>query len=153
MTDDGNDYLRRAFSGDLDVRAISDDEAWPVRFVSRDDPDRPSQQLARPHRSPVVPRPAPRSLRPADVSERALPPVPVTLVDVLREGPVDPVIAVTVPERAYLLESRANAELWVKEAGEVRQRLAGGQPVAPPQLARLLLEAVPVVERYLDMRQ
>ena len=54
----------------------------------------------------------------------------------------------SVPTRPFLIEDKAHVARWIEEAQNVESDAKLGQEVEKHQVTRLLLEAIPVVQKF-----
>ena len=134
MTPDEIDAaLKRIFPGD----PVPDVDEDGVVWVQRETTSRGPRLAA------YTPTPVRESHRVLPEFERLMT-APVPTVPRNRSERSEP----SAPQRQYLIESPAHVARWLDEAKEIESDVKLGLPAEPHRVTRLMLEAIPVVEKF-----
>jgi hypothetical protein len=136
MTNDEiNATLQRIFPGD------------PVPDVMEDDDDYtppPSSVSWRVSAPPTTVR----HVESPRIKAQREPVAPETVAQFSRVMAALPPTQPSAPTRQYLIESQAHVTRWIEEAKDIESDVKLGQEVEKHQVTRLLLEAIPVVQKF-----
>jgi hypothetical protein len=137
MDDASYNRLMGMFPGDMVDEVRDDDIEWPSPSRLR----RPVQPVRHPleRPKPVAPEVAAKFRRLMEAPSPA--PSPITT-------PITTAPSATVPARQYLLEAKTNVTRWLEEARDIESDVKLGQAAEPHRVTRLMLEAIPVVQKF-----